>query len=84
MTLSLQSFYRNQPFEMSEYVSDTPQTRYTHVTGALHTLNAHLTHACGMLQKRPAKVRLKALRNRNVQVAYTACLKLALNASVTC
>ena len=45
MTLCLQSYYRTQAFEMSEYVSDMPQARYTHVTGALNTLNARLTHA---------------------------------------
>ena len=45
---------------MSACGSDTPQTRYTHVTGALHTLNARLTPAWDMLQN-PANVQPMAL-----------------------
>ena len=63
---------------MSEYVSDTLQARLMHITGALHILDARLMQAFGMFQKHLAKVRPKALRNRNVHVTYTTCLKFTL------
>ena len=88
MTLCLQSCYHIAAFEMSEYVADTPQARYKHVTGVLHTLNVWLMHAWGTLQTHSTNVRPKALWNRNVQVAYTTsnwaeCIRNVFDALVT-
>ena len=78
MTLCLQSCSHFQAFEISGYISVTPQACFTHVTGALSDC-IHLTHDWCMLGACYKSIWPKAFGNQNVHVAYTTCLKLALN-----
>ena len=67
---------------MSDYISDTPQTRYTHVTNALHTLNARLAHARGVTEasrKRPTQDFGKSERASSVHDVPETCTERVRN-----